>query len=158
MAGSPTQYIGRAFDILALQGAQAVGTAQLADTLFNAGNSGEICTGVQRLAQSWVMEFFTIIGSMPLAPTRGTGFLLLLQQGDLLTPTDVTTAYNIAAVIAYQNLKNDETVTTPLDEQLASTELTAVTLGGGALSMSVTINSNAGTSRAVILPLDTLVN
>jgi hypothetical protein len=47
---SASRYVGRVFDILALRGAVTRGSVNLSQTLFDATTSGEVCTGIQKLA------------------------------------------------------------------------------------------------------------
>jgi hypothetical protein len=73
---SASQYVGRVFDILALRGAVTRGSVNLSQTLFDATTSGEVCTGIQKLAQRWALEFLTIRGSMGFhLANRGIDFL-----------------------------------------------------------------------------------
>jgi hypothetical protein len=150
-----TDYIGRRFDLLALQGAAPTREALLKQQLFN-GNSGQICTGVQKLAQRWVLEFFTIAGSLRFATERGTEFLLAAKSGRLRNEIDVIAEYNFAAVRIQQTLKNEEVPEMEDDERLASDELTGIALDDNLLILNVTLTSQAGSQRKPILPISLL--
>ena len=91
-------YLNRRFDVLALQGAQSRGEVLLNQSIFSTGNSGQICTGVQKLAQRWALEFLTIRGSMPFHMSeRGSDFMTWLRHGRIRTEFDVTSYFNFAA-------------------------------------------------------------
>ena len=147
------QYQGRRFDLLALRGARATGDVLLSQTLFASGTSGEVCTGVQKLAQRWVLEFLTIQGSMPFLPTRGCSFLEELYTGQLRTETDVYQAFLSATLTINANLWAEETADMHPEDRFARAELLSVTLGTGYIKLHISITSQAGDSRGVILPV-----
>lgn len=149
-------YIGRTFDLLALRGATPVGSTQLSQTLFDAKNGGEICTGIQKLAQRWVVHFFTIEGSMPFLPDRGNLFLQTARRGHFRTEADVVAAFNIAAVSLHDELISEETTDMPDDERYDGVQLQSISLDSGQLILLVNIFSRAGSSRKVILPVNLL--
>ena len=149
-------YQGRRFDVLALRGAQSSGDVQLSQDLFDEESSGEICTGVQKLAQRWVLEFLTIRGTLAFLPDRGTDFVQQVRDGVLRSDPDVVTAFTLASIALRRNLRTEEDVAMPTDELFGNATLDSITLLPGFLSLGVTVNSQAGTSRQVILPISTL--
>lgn len=149
---SAAQYINRRFDVLALQGAKVTGEALLAQQLFG-DDSGQVCTGIQKLAQRWALEFLTPRGSMLFQPKRGTDFMLIARRGGFRHEQDVRAEYNFAAVRIKQTLKNEEVAAMQDDERLASDELLRIVLGPQLLAISVQLTSLAGTNRELILPL-----
>lgn len=146
-------YQNRTFDLLTIRGATAKGVAQLSQTLFDSTSSGEVCTGIQKLAQIWVIEFLTVAGSIKFQPGRGCGFVQACLNGRLRTETDVVMAFNLAQTIIYENIKKLETDDTPLDEQFSGARLDNVVLLDDTLSLSVTIFSVAGVTQKLILPI-----
>lgn len=148
-------YIDRRFDLLALQGAQPTGSAQLQQQLFN-GNSGQVCTGVQKMAQRWVLEFLTDEGSLPFLPDRGVSFVRAARTGQFRNEVDAIAEYNFAAVKIMQTMQNEEVDAMEDDERLASDELTGLSIQEGLLTLNVTLTSQAGSSRQVILPIPVL--
>jgi len=150
------QYAGRSLDVAAIQGATAHGVSQLQQTLFSDTNSGQVCTGLQKMAQRWLLEFMTIRGSMPWGlQMRGTDFMRLLRRGELRTEADVQAAYLASGVQAWQNLTNEDTGAEPADERFASSSLLGIVLEPGKLTLRVSLLSAAGTSYTVILPVST---
>jgi hypothetical protein len=151
---SAFDYIGRRFDVLALQDVAAIGEVQLQQRLFDP-NSGEVCTGVQKLAQRWVLEFFTVTGSIPFQPRRGVDFLRVARRGGFRSEADVIAEYNFAAVQIKQTLQNEEVAAMQDDERLLTDELLELLLEPGRLSLKVRLTSVAGEGRRIILPIST---
>ena len=147
-------YLGRTIDVMAFQGVQAGGLATLKQSFTNAPENGRVCTGVQKLAQRWVLEFLTVKGSMRYLPDRGTEFLTELRSGALRTELDVKAAFLRAMVDAKRNLQAEEALTDPDDERFDRADLIGVSIrAGGVVALTVDLYSLAGNTRQVILPL-----
>lgn len=146
-------YQGRKFDLLALRGAKPVGEVLLKQTLFDALSSGEVCTGLQKLAQRWVLEFLTITGSIKYLPDRGCDFLMEAKHGLFRSELDVQQSFLAAAVPITANLQGEEDETWHPEDRFVRAELLSITLSGDFLSLTVNIVSRAGRSRQVILPI-----
>lgn len=153
---TPADYQNRTYDLLALQGARPTGAVELSQTLFDVLGTGEICTGIQKLVQAWVLEFLTIQGSLPFAPLTGCSFMAAVESGQLQTESDVQLAFNLAQITVYENLRRTETSDTPPDEQYAGARLLVIQLHGDSLSLTVAVSSVAGDKRQVILPISLL--
>lgn len=147
------QYIGRRFDVLAFRGSdRSVGAAS--QTLFDGANGGEVCTGPQKLAQRWALEFLTVRGSMGFhLSSRGTDFMRWARQGLIRTEFDVRSYFNFAAQQARINLLNEELDDTPDDERLDRADLQQISLLVDGLELAAAVRSLAGESRQVILPI-----
>jgi hypothetical protein len=152
-----TDYLNRRYDILALRGGQAAGKTQLSQSLFDSDVGGEICVGIQKLVQRWVLEFLTELGSMPFKATRGTQFMRQVRQGQLRTEADVIAAFNFAAVDVRLNLVNEEYAGMPDDERMGSAELLQVAILADHLQLTMQLTSQAGTARRFIVPVSTKV-
>lgn len=147
-------YIGRTYDVMAFQGATAAGVdVPLTGVLADESSGGTICTGIQKLAQCWLLEFLTELGSVPYEAGAGTEFLTTCRSGAIQTETDIYVAFGFAAARVARNLQAVETDETPTDEQLQDAELLNVILAPGQISLRVTITSVAGAAREVILPI-----
>ena len=149
-------YKDRTYDYFALQGVKPVGDAQLSLQLFSKEITGQVCTGPQKLAQRWLLEFLTETGSMPGLPNRGCTFMTKVRQGTLRTYSDVWTAFVFGAYQTSVTLLNEEDDTWPDDERLLRAELLSLTFFPGYANLNIQIISRAGNSRAVILPISTL--
>jgi hypothetical protein len=146
----------RVYDVLAFQGAKLIGEVQLQQILFNEAAAGMLCTGIQKLAQRFVLELLTEAGSMLYLPDRGTSFMIRFHQGYLRTETDVFIAFNLALNDLELNLTAEETDADPDDERYASATLDSVTITATSAVLHITLMSRAGTARAVILPVATI--
>lgn len=148
-------YLNRRFDVLSFQGAEPRGEALLRQSLFSTATSGQVCTGVQKLAQRWALEFLTIRGSMPFHMSkRGSDFITWMNQGLLRTEFDIQVYFNFAAQQVKMQLTNEETTDMHPEDCLAVALLLGIDLLGTSLSLRVSITSKAGTAREVILPID----
>ncbi len=153
---SIADYANRRYDFLALQNVNLNRESLLGLSLFTDAGASAICVGVQKLAQRWLLEFLTELGSMPGLPRRGTDFMTLVRTGRLRTQTDVTIAFNFAAYTVRANLNKEEDDTWPADERLADARLLSVAFLPGYANIKLIIYSRAGTRRNVILPINTL--
>jgi hypothetical protein len=64
-------YARRKYDFLSLQNVNTARETKLGLALYSEDTAGKLCVGIQKLAQRWLLEFLTEIGSMPGLPTRG---------------------------------------------------------------------------------------
>ena len=163
-------YVNRKYDYLALQNTTAVTVGRrdrkLGLELFNKNTSGAITTGIQKLAQRWLLEFMTERGSMPGLPNRGTNFMRAARTGQFRVPINVRAQFASANIAIRRNLRAEETNTTPDDERFADAELLNVAILPGFdvsqasgttaafLSLGVKIISRSGDSREIILPIE----
>jgi hypothetical protein len=145
----------RVYDVLALQGAKPMGEVLLQQILFNDIAAGMLCTGIQKLAQRFVLELLTELGSMLYLPARGTQFMTKFRQGYLHTETDVFIAFNLALNELELSLTAEELTTDPLDERYASATLDSVVIVNGGAILHVSLQSQAGSAREVIMPIST---
>lgn len=147
-------YLNRKFDVLAFRGAEPRGEVQLNQSLFGADVGGEVCTGAQKLAQRWALEFLTVRGSMGFhLANRGSEFLRWARQGRLRTEYDVQAYFNFAAQQVRISLLNEETESMNPEERLRRATLLRIVLFGDSLELYVNITSLAGDTRQVILPI-----
>lgn len=145
-------YQGRKFDLLAFQPNK--GVTELSQSLVSDDNGGLICTGVQKLAQRWVLEFLTPTGSIPYKLERGSSFITNVRSGSIQNNVDVVAYFSAAESEVGTNLKNEDKSTDPEDERYSTATLDGFSLtDDGKLILEVTVLSVAGTSRTVILPI-----
>lgn len=149
-------YATRRYDLLAFEGVRPDKESRLNMLLFSEQNSGQICTGIQKLAQRWTLEFLTERGSMIGKPNRGCDFMRLVRNGRLRTQTDVFYAFNYAEIVVRRNLREEETDEMDNDERIASAEQISIAFLPGYAQLRVAITSLAGDTREIILPVSTL--
>lgn len=145
-------YQGRKFDILAFQPIN--GKTELNQALASDASGGLICTGIQKLAQRWVLEFLTPVGSMPYMITRGSSFLSNIRAGRIKNNVDVISFFSLAVSEIDLNLSNEDNLSDPDDERYYSASLLGFSFSvDGKLVLEVSVVSAAGTTRKVILPI-----
>jgi hypothetical protein len=145
-------YQDRKIDILAFQ--LNDNRTQLSQTLAKDNSGGNICTGIQKLAQRWVLEFLTPAGSVPYKPSLGTPFTDQVRRGLLKNNFDIVSYFSASALIVEINLKKEDQSTDPADERLDRATLDGFSFdNSGKLILNVTVLSAAGTSRKVIMPI-----
>jgi hypothetical protein len=152
---SVADYAGRMIDVLAFDGATPSGIAPLAQVLAQPGQSGKVCSGIQKLGQRVLVELLTEAGSMPYAPRRGTQLMTLLREGSLRTQADFMQAVSSSLTQLQQNLWSEESSTDPTDEQFASATVVSVNLAFDTASVELEVTSVAGSTAQVILPIIT---
>lgn len=154
---SINDYKNRKYDFLAFKNVKPGPERQLGLALYSEDNNGQICVGIQKLAQRWALEFLTETGSLRGLPERGSSFLQALRTRNLRTSQDITFAFQAANLEIQRQLQAEEYAEMPDDEKFKTATLTGVTFYPGYLALNVMIESVAGEERAAILPLDTLL-
>jgi hypothetical protein len=148
-----TDYSGRKTDLFILQGARAEGEQQL---YLGFGDAGEEITGIEKLVQSFLTLFLARTGTVPSRPEVGSDFVTAMQQGRILDDGQVISEFAAAAEqvkslllseAEANNLSDDETVSRIV---LQSFDLDRT---NSKLTLTVRVESVAGTSRVVYLPV-----
>jgi len=148
-------YVDRTVDMLAYQGGAVMGgEVLLTPTLASADNSGQITTGIQKLAQRFLLELLTEKGSMVYQEQRGCSFMEDARLGLLHTALDVLASFSASLVDIQTNLVAEETLDDPGDERFDSAEIINISFSGDSASIRVRVRSAAGISRDVIAPLN----
>lgn len=147
-------YEGRLVDISLLGGISLGGVTQPPSP-----GDGLVIAGILKLCQRFVLSLFTTRGSIIGLPERGCDFLPALRSGSLRTDYDIQSAFSAAAADIAVQLADDETAEMPADETFASASMDSVLIAEGsrAVTITVTIDSAAGSSRTLLVPLSNLV-
>lgn len=150
-------YTGRTIDLLIFQGTAVQGDqAILLDLVGPGNNGGEVTTGIQKLVQSFTMLFLTERGSIKYHPELGTTFLTDMRFQRIHDEADVQSSFNLAVELIRTTLSLvAEQTSLPEDEQFASAVLQSFNLDStnGKLTLFVKIESVAGDSRTIYLPV-----
>lgn len=148
-----SKYRNRRVDVAAFSGGrETLVDVRLSPELFSAEAPGRICAGIQKLAQRFILELFTIRGSMPFLPERGCDFLKDAARG-FHTETDAILSFRLAVVDVARNLRNDEDDTWPADERFAAAHLVSLLLDGQRMVLRVQLISQAGDAREFLAPI-----
>lgn len=144
-------YLGRKIDLLAWRGGRSNGEVKLKQNLADVDSpSGEICTGIQKLAQRWLTKFMRRKGTAKCKPTEGTYFMGYLQQGIIRTEADLRAVFALSELDAREQLLAEETASDPDDERYTSATLTNVTVYPGFAKMTVVLKSRAATATFIV--------
>jgi hypothetical protein len=151
-----TDYTGRTVDLLIFQGVEASGNQPI-DLSFGLEEGGYVCTGVQKVAQTWLILFMTDRGSVLNKPLRGSSFFPAIRRGRIRVEEDISAEFSLAAEQVRQTMDLDATAdgTLPDDERLDEANLLEYSLDREAsvIRLKVRILTIAGDSRDVILPV-----
>ena len=148
-------YVGRISDYNVFRQTKPVGVSQELDlALFNANDSGQICTGIHKLMQRFLLLLFLKRGLFTYDLNRGTTFLLDAERGYWRTVSDVRTSFAAAKDSVRRQLRALQQTTDPSDEIYSDVQLNEVALGDGRVSMTMTLTSQAGTSYKFIAPIN----
>jgi hypothetical protein len=155
MTTTLADYQGRLHDVAAFRGQVPAGEALLDGTLFDAESAGEICVGVVKLAQWFLIELMTERGSRPYDDECGTTFMTELRTGRLRTELDVFVAFNFAVGDIQARARSLESDTDPADERFADAVLQSAVIFPGYVQLHIAVTSRAGNTRKAILPIAT---
>lgn len=152
-------YTGRTVDVLIFQGVVASGKQPI-ETGF--GEAGYVCTGIQKVAQTWLALFMTDRGSVLNKPTRGSSFFPAVRRGRIQVENDVPAEFSLAAEHVRQTMELDASQADPAlpdDERLDSAVLLEFNLFRelAYLQLKIQIKSLAGDERVVYLPVPTAI-
>lgn len=151
-----TDYTGRTIDLLIFQGVKATGKQPIT-TGFGLDDGGEVCTGVQKVAQTWLTLFLTDRGSVLNKPLRGSSFLHAIRTGRIRVEEDVNAEFALAAQQVSQTMDLDAARdgTLPDDERLDEAILLDFSLDRAAslIRLKIRIWTIARESRDIILPV-----
>lgn len=145
--------MSRTFDLSAFAGTLAAGPARLTPRIVDAGG-GQACTGAVKLAQRYLAELLTDLGSVPDDPARGARLGSALRLGQIRTPSDLYMAFASANAATQRRLAAQVTDADPADEILVSATLVGASVGGGVVDMTILLTTAAG-ALTVILPVAT---
>lgn len=159
MIATTTDYTGRTVDLEIFQTENPpAAIKELSLTLSDAGQARRV-TGLQKLAQRYMLTFFTPKGSVPLRSAYGTVFMLVVAQGLLQSRAAVVQYFDFANMDCGQQLifqdRSPEGLRTPEDERYANSYLLdyAVDTGAAKLYLKVKLESQAGESYVFVLPV-----
>lgn len=155
--GNIADYVGRTADVSLFQGVAAGRNNSLELALARDGEGGSLITGAAKLAQRFFLEFMTETGTIFGQPNRGCDFMRDVRQGRLRTTGEIEQAFYLAVDQIVDDLVADQEPGIPDDEAFAFVTLYGIVLGDQNLSINIAVNSVAGSSRDVILPISTRI-
>lgn len=149
-------YQNRTCDFAVLRLTAPYGTSQqLQQALFDDKDSGQICTGIQKLAQRFFLLLMQKKGSFIGDPTRGTNFMIDADMGVWTTSEAVLHSFLIAETSVKKQLLAQELPNDPDDEKYGSGVMNGVSITVDSVVLYITITSLAGSSYSFITPITT---
>ena len=145
-------YADRVTDILAFETSAQGKELSSRGTLFGT-EAGFLCTGIQKLAQRFLLELLTESGSIVHQKERGCDFLKNLRSGNVRTELDVFQIFSLGRPVVASNLRGEEDGSEPNDERYAGSYLSNVIIAQDSLTLTIAVQSRQGTTREIILPL-----
>lgn len=147
MTATTTNYAGRDVDLLIFQGLSTQKETRVEMALGN-----EVCSGIQKVAQTFAILFLTDKGSQPWDPTRGTNFMSSLRNNRIRDDNMLQAQFQFALLDIFDYLEGRTNDDTPDDEVLTGAELLSWDLRPTSLSIRVKLTTLAGTSRTYVIP------
>ena len=127
------------------------------DLNLSFGSSPRAVTGIEVLVNMFTLLFLTSIGSDLAHPEIGSeiGSVVNGNIGSSKTIFIDMVYTSVAEVVS--TISESQDSSTPADEFLSSVDILDVSISGTYLSVSVELESASGTTRTVIIPVQTLV-
>ena len=148
-------YVGRISDYNVFRQTKPAGIAQeLELALFSETDSGQICTGMHKLMQRFLLLLFLKRGSFTYDANRGTTFMMDAERGYWRTVADVRVSFAAAKDSVRRQLRALQQASDPSDEIYSDVQLNEVTIGDGRVSMTMTLTSQAGSTYTFIAPIN----
>ena len=148
-------YVGRTSDYNVFRQTKPANvTQELQLALFSTSDSGQICTGIHKLMQRFLLLLFLKRGSFTYDLNRGTTFMLDAERGYWRTIADVRVSFSAAKDSVRRQLRALQQTSDPSDEIYSDVQLNEVTIGDGNISMTMTLTSQAGSSYTFVAPIN----
>lgn len=155
---SVADYAGRTVDLLAFQGDfPSAGEQRVAMTLVPPGTGGLLTTGVQKLAQRFLIILLTRKGTVPYDPAFGTTFMTQAEKGLWRTPADVRRSFYSTRLDFMRQLRAAEREADPDDERVDQVNLIGIELGADRVGLRIHLITRAGPGYRFIAPLPVAV-
>jgi hypothetical protein len=117
-------------------------------------SGGQATTGLQKLAQMIVVQLYSSSRQRLYDKQRATTFIDDITNGIIRTAADARRSFEFARLdLLNQALRDTETVSRPLDEQLSDIVLQDVAIDSPVLSLTFSIVSRAGSTGQFVFPV-----
>jgi hypothetical protein len=151
---SVADFLGRTSDVLAFHGDFPSDRELLTQqTLVPEGTGGLLCTGVQKIAQRFLLILLTKKGTLLYRVTDGTTFMIDAERGAWRTTLDVQQSFTLAKLDFMRQLRALELPSDPPDEIVDEITLTNVTLLPDRVGLTIRLTTQAGSDYTFITPI-----
>ena len=120
-------------------------------------DSGRVVTGTEKIAQRFILELLTVTDSVPQL-TAGCAFITRLATGTVTNESDVFVIFVSVLNTVVMNLKALETEDDPNEERLSSIKIESLTVAEASLNLNLRIQTAAGTTQNISIPLQFLLS
>lgn len=145
-----TNYYKRSIDLSVFQGIDEKRMVTVNQSLFN--NGGEVCTGLQKLIQRWLITFLTPKGAVKFHPNWGTTYVS--ESTGFHSEIDAEIAFYSANADACEQMRREEDNNMELEERIEKVTLEDISIYDTGFSLHVTIVSRFGESAPLVLPIN----
>jgi len=154
---SVADYVGRTVDLTAFHGADPDSNRVLLIQTLVDELGGSVVTGIQKLAQTFLIQLFKIRDPDGLDPNEGCQFIRDAIQGGWRQTADVTQSFYASLIDIARNFSVKENRQTfPDDERYQSAVIDSIILDGDRVAVSITLTSQAGSTFNFIAPIPIL--
>jgi hypothetical protein len=141
------------YDVAVYQGADPDNSDALFPSLFDEEGLSHALTGPLMVAHQFLVELYTITGSVPGEPDRGVDFYAAALSGRLRTVLDVKFSFAAAELQIRNRLRLRLDGTEDPADVLSRATLTNVLLDADRLVLYISITTDAGETAKVELPI-----
>lgn len=145
-----TNYYKRSIDLSVFQGIDEKRMVTVNQSLFN--NGGEVCTGIQKLIQRWLITFLTPKGAVKFHPNWGTDYIA--ESAGFHSEIDAEIAFYSANADACEQMRREEDKNMELEECIEKVNLDSISVYDTGFSLHVTIVSRFGEAAPLVLPIN----
>jgi hypothetical protein len=121
--------------------------------LFRGPESSLVISGIRGLAQRYLIELFTQIGTLQGLPDRGTRLFNDILHRNLRTTYDIVSFFAAANAEAINNLRRESRADDPPDEIIKDARLIHVEIDQTRLVLHIEIESEAGLTQEIRAPI-----
>ena len=140
-------------DLVAFSETDRQPSSILIQDLAGEERTGQLCKGIKKVSQRFLLLFFLIRGTKLHDAEAGCDFLHQVLTGQIRTVTDIEFAFLLAESQIREQIRQEELDTDPADERISRVTLRNITFTPGAeLILRVTLTTVAGNTAVFTLP------
>lgn len=149
-----SQHLGRVYDMVVWRPVVTAANKlqELLPVLLDETGEAQICTGLQKLAQKFLIVLHTEKGTVPYRPDFGTDFIPNLRSGKVRQEADLMSVFTLAEIDIREVLKSLETDDTPADEKYSAAVVKGTLVTPGYAMLKVELHSE-DSQATYLLPI-----
>jgi hypothetical protein len=115
-------------------------------------STNQSVTGIQKLLERYIVLLLETLGSSLYSPAEGTNLVNQTTSGQVLTSGQAQGLLGEANTQAMASIHSEDTPSDMPDERLKTSTATLISLSGGMMTVSIQIETQAGTKLQFVLP------